>query len=152
MHLWYSLSTMKCEQHNQQSSAILKQSKLKSTGARLKLLDIFKHAKKPLSVNDIFSLLRDEKADKVTLYRNVESLARIGVLKQIRLKDRQAYYELVEKNHHHHIICSHCGKIKDISKCAVDIINKNFLRSVGFSKLTEHSLEFFGVCVSCAKR
>ncbi len=143
---------MKCEQHNQQSSAILKQSKLKSTGARLKLLDIFKHAKKPLSVNDIFSLLRDEKADKVTLYRNVESLAKIGVLEQIRLKDRQAYYELIEKEHHHHIICSHCGKIKDISKCAVSIINKNFIRSVGFSKLTEHSLEFFGVCSACAKK
>lgn len=143
---------MKCKQHNEQSTAMLKQSKLKSTGARLQLLDIFKHAKKPLSVNEIFLMLQDGQADKVTLYRNVESLAKIGVLKQIRLKDRQAYYELIEKNHHHHIVCSHCGKIKDISKCVVDIINKKFLRSVGFSKLTEHSLEFFGVCVSCSKK
>lgn len=143
---------MKCDQHNHQSAVILKENNLKSTGARLKLLDIFKHAKKPLSVSEIFLMLQDGSIDKVTLYRNVESLAQVGVLKRIRLKDRQAYYELVEKNHHHHIICSHCGKIKDITNCAVDIINKNFLRSVGFAKLTEHSLEFFGVCAVCAKK
>ncbi|MBP6859224.1 MAG: transcriptional repressor [Candidatus Magasanikbacteria bacterium] len=143
---------MKCEEHYEQSAAILKKGKLKSTGARLKLMDILKHAKKPLSVSDIFVLLKDKKADKVTLYRNVEALAELGVLKQIRLKDRQAYYELVEKNHHHHIICSSCGKIKDISKCAVQIINNSFLSSVGFAKLTEHSLEFFGVCSVCAKK
>ncbi len=98
---------MKCEEHYEQSAAILKKGKLKSTGARLKLMDILKHAKKPLSVSDIFVLLKDKKADKVTLYRNVEALAELGVLKQIRLKDRQAYYELVEKNHHHHIIFIH---------------------------------------------
>lgn len=116
------------------------------------LLDIFKHAKKPLSVNEIFAMLKNHKADKVTLYRNVESLAKVGVLKQIRLKDRQAYYELIERNHHHHLICKQCGKIKDISNCNLDDLNKKVLSMTGFSTITEHSLEFFGICASCAKK
>jgi Fe2+ or Zn2+ uptake regulation protein len=110
---------MKCIQHNQESSDLLKQSKLKSTPARLQLLDIFKHATKPISVSELFLMLKNAKIDKVTLYRNVESLAEIGVLRRIRLQDRQAYYERVEQKHHHHIICSQCGKIKDIANCDV---------------------------------
>lgn len=143
---------MKCVEHSTQSAALLKTSRLKSTGARLTLLDMFKHAKKPLSVSEIFAALKNSKTDKVTLYRNVEALADLGILKQIRLKDRQAYYELVEKNHHHHLICQECGKIKDISNCRLTTIHTRALKNLGFSQINEHSLEFFGVCAACAKR
>lgn len=143
---------MNCTQHTKQSAILLKSSNLKSTGARLALLDIFKHAKKPLSVSEIFALLKQDKTDKVTLYRNVEALAELGILKQIRLKDRQAYYELVEQKHHHHLICKQCGKIKDIATCNLDTVKKTVLKTTGFASISEHSLEFFGICASCAKR
>lgn len=142
---------MKCLNHTKQSALLLKNNKLKSTEARLALLDIFTHAKKPLSVGELFTLLKHEKTDKVTLYRNVEALAELGILKKIRLKDVQAYYELVEQKHHHHLICKHCGKIKDIAACNLDTVKKTVLKTTGFASINEHSLEFFGICASCVK-
>jgi Fur family ferric uptake transcriptional regulator len=130
----------------------LKNNGLKVTQARLKLLDIFKRAKKPLSIKQIAEQLGDTEADIVTLYRNVESLENLGLIKQIRLTDRQSYYELITENHHHHLICKICGKIADVKECDVTMQGPKLLKTHGFAKVTEHSLEFFGVCSSCDKK
>lgn len=143
---------MKWAEHSTQSKAELQEGNLKATSARLELLDIFRHAQKPLSVNELFGLLKKLHIDKVTLYRNVESLVNIGILRQVRLKDRQAYYEMANHGHHHHVVCTRCGTIKDMSGCGINIVNKRFLKVSGFDKITEHSLEFFGICASCAKK
>ncbi len=142
---------MKCIEHSSQSKAVLQEGKLKATSARLALLEIFRHTQKPISVSDLFVMLKKIGVDKVTLYRNVESLVKIGIIRQVRLKDRQAYYEMANHGHHHHVVCTSCGKIKDMSGCGINIVNKRFLKISGFAKITEHSLEFFGVCATCAK-
>ncbi len=143
---------MKWDKHTKQSIAVLQENQLKATSARVELLDIFKHTQKPLSVGDIFKLLKKTGVDKVTLYRNMESLVQLGIIRQVRLKDRQAYYELAAHGHHHHVVCSTCGKIKDMSGCGINFVSKKFLKLSGFAKINEHSLEFFGICTSCAKK
>jgi Fur family transcriptional regulator, ferric uptake regulator len=130
----------------------LKTHKLKSTSARLALLDIFEHNKKPLSVKGLAEKLDSTGVDTVTLYRNVESLENAGLLKRIFIDNKQAYYELESQEHHHHLICKVCGKISDITGCSATISNKNLLKINGFAKVTGHSLEFFGVCNNCIKK
>lgn len=88
-------------------------------------------------------------ADVVTLYRNVESLKEMGLIKQIKLRDRQAYYELSYAPHHHHLICTSCGKLEDV-KVREPVLTKTFLKNHGFTRITDHSLEFFGICGACA--
>ncbi|MDR3643385.1 MAG: Fur family transcriptional regulator [Candidatus Doudnabacteria bacterium] len=135
-----------CNQHIAESKEQLKAGSLKITSARLTLLDILKHAKKPLSIKEIS--LRLGEVDLVTLYRNVESLQNLGIVKQINLKDRQAYYELSGGEHHHHLICTNCGKLEDVQVEEIKL-NKTFLKNHGFAKVTDHSLEFFGICKNC---
>ena len=137
-----------CDQHTAESKQQLKTGGLKITTARLDLLDILKHAKKPLSIKDMARRLGE--VDLVTLYRNVECLQNLGIVKQINLKDRQAYYELAGGQHHHHIVCTNCGKLEDIQVQEINL-NKAFLKNHGFAKVTDHSLEFFGLCQSCVK-
>jgi Fur family transcriptional regulator, ferric uptake regulator len=137
-----------CPQHSSESKQQLKNGRLKITSARLSLLDIFKHGKKPISIKKIAQSMGD--VDLVTLYRNIESLKNLGVVKQINLKDRQAYYELAGGTHHHHLICTNCGKLADV-KLPEKNLSKTFLKNHGFAKITDHSLEFFGLCSSCAK-
>lgn len=143
---------MNCKVHTEESTKQLKDQGLKVTGGRLGLLDIFKHAKKPLTVKDIakqFKLLG--KIDLVTLYRNIEQLATLGIIKKIRIADNEAHYEL-STSHHHHLICTNCGKIVDIKNCAVkNIISQKNISALGFKKITDHSLEFFGLCKICDK-
>lgn len=153
LHLLYN-GYMNKQHSNQveESKQQLKSSGLKVTQARLKLLDIFKRAKKPLSIKQIAEQLGDIEADMVTLYRNVESLENLGLIKQIRLTDRQSYYELITKNHHHHLICKVCGKIADVNECDVTMQGPKLLKTHGFAKVTDHSLEFFGICDKCVNK
>jgi Fe2+ or Zn2+ uptake regulation protein len=136
----------------EESKQLLKNNGLKVTQARLKLLDIFKRGKKPLSIKQIAEQLGDTEADMVTLYRNVESLENLGLIKQMRFNDRQAYYELITENHHHHLVCKSCGKISDVNECSVTIQGPKLLKTHGFAKVTDHSLEFFGICDNCVKK
>jgi len=130
----------------------LKLSKLKSTSARLALLYVFEKNKKPLSVKDLAEKLNETAVDTVTLYRNVESLENAGLLKKVLIDGKQSYYELTSAEHHHHLICKSCGKITDISECGVTISGKNLLKNADFAKITDHSLEFFGICKKCAAK
>ncbi len=138
-----------CKQHATESGQQLKTGGLKITPTRLLLLDILKHAKKPLSIKEIAEALGKGGADLVTLYRNIESLKNLGLVKQISLKDRQAYFELAEGRHHHHIICTNCGKLEDVVIPEIKL-NKSFLKKLGFAEVVDHSLEFFGLCAKCA--
>src|SRR6185295_9472199 len=116
-----------CIQHANESKTQLKAGGLKVTPARLSLLDLFKHAEKPLSVKEIAAQLQNSDIDPVTLYRNVESLEQLGIIRQLRLQDRQAHYEIAD-DHHHHLICKICGKIVDVEGCKITINDKNFLK------------------------
>ncbi len=139
---------MKCAQHEKEISATLKNNGLKVTPGRLGLLDIFKHNKKPLAVKEIAKLYKSfGKIDLVTLYRNVESLAEMGIVKKLRISDKEAHYE-IPHSHHHHLICTNCGKIADLENCEVRLPKTKI---PGFSKIKEHSLEFFGLCNNCDK-
>ena len=138
-----------CEQHSSKITKQLKENKLKVTSIRLSLLDVFEHAKKPLSVKELREELSDQQTDKVTLYRNIETLEKLGLIKQIQLKGRQAYFEINSTKHHHHLICKVCGKIVDIPGCKITTSDQNLMETTGFAKIIDHSLEFFGICNSC---
>ncbi len=137
-----------CKQHTSESKQQLKTGGLKITSARLGLLDILKHAKKPLSIKDIAKKMARSNVDLVTLYRNVDSLKNLGAIKQINLKDKQSYYELAGGIHHHHLVCTNCGKMADVELPETSL-NKTALKKHGFAKITDHSLEFFGICSKC---
>lgn len=140
-----------CSQHFEESKIQLKTGGLKVTTARLDLLDMLKHTKKPMSIKDIAQRSGGSNMDLVTLYRNIKSLQDLGIVKEINLKDRQAYYELAGGQHHHHLVCTNCGKLEDIQVEEINL-NKSFLKNHGFAKVTDHSLEFFGICNKCSAK
>jgi len=138
-----------CKQHSSKNAKQLKDNKLKVTMSRLSLLDVLEHAQKPLSVKEIREELVDTKIDKVTVYRSVETLKKLGLIKQIQLKERQAYFEISSGKHHHHLICKECGTISDIQGCKLTTSNQTLMATTGFAKILDHSLEFFGICNGC---
>jgi Fur family ferric uptake transcriptional regulator len=72
-------------------------------------------------------------------------------LKRVNLHKDSIYYELA-KHHHHHIICTDCGTLESFEDCNIKNISKSILQnSSKFNSIDHHSLEFFGVCMSCAK-
>jgi len=139
---------MICNRHNQEFRIALRQARLKATPIRLGMLEAFAHQPKPVSIRDLTARL-PQSADVVTLYRNAESLCKLGLLNRVRLWDKKEYFEFAHKAHHHHLVCTSCGKVSDVGDCKVQIIPNKVLKTAGFAKIKNHQLEFFGLCKQC---
>ena len=122
---------------------------LKSTKSREAVLMTVYNAKKPITAEQIFEILKSEnnKVDLATIYRTLETFKSRRVIKKIDLKKDSFYYEMND-THHHHILCNNCGEIEEIELCGVDQILPH---SEKFAVISDHSMEFFGICNLCVK-
>jgi len=104
---------------------------------------------KPQTVLEIFDLVKSAKksVDKATVYRILTSFVKMGIVKEVRLGDRETRYELADNKHHHHLVCESCGSIEDVSLCE-DALLKEAKKQSDF-KIKNHTLEFFGTCKKC---
>ncbi|CAN5910692.1 Fur family transcriptional regulator [soil metagenome] len=81
----------------------------------------------------------------VTIYRTLDLLGRLGLVRRLDLGDGPRY-ELAE-DHHHHLICERCGTISEFDECPLDI-NRLPLKNSEFEPHS-HSLEVYGRCGAC---
>lgn len=79
-----------------------------------------------------------------TVYRNLDLLVSEGIFRKVMMGKQFAYEINIESEHHHHLICVKCGKVKCFDYCPIEDISKEN----GFVP-TEHKLEIFGYCKSC---
>lgn len=86
-----------------------------------------------------------------TVYRNLQGLVEAGVVDTIRSGEGEQLYRRCETTeHHHHLICTKCGKTVEITGDAVEAWLASLAAEHGFSRL-EHDLEMTGVCADCAR-
>jgi Fur family transcriptional regulator, ferric uptake regulator len=130
---------------------------IKSKGRRVtkvkrSILECFSQNNLPLAAHDISIYLKKHTIPhhRSTVYREIESLSNDGVICPVLFQHGQQYYELKDREHHHHLICNICQNIQDIHQdsCMHKTITEIQL-STGF-EITSHSLEFFGICPNCS--
>lgn len=132
-------------------SVLVRRVSLRVTPKRIALLKALALAAAPMTVGALRAKVHG--VDLVTIYRNLQSLAAAGLLREVRFKDDVVRYEFAHDGHHHHIVCKKCGAIGELPECDVRSLEKKALDISGrFASIDEHALEFFGTCVSCAKR
>jgi Fe2+ or Zn2+ uptake regulation protein len=51
-------------------------------------------------------------------------------------------------DHHHHLVCSGCGKVVDFAGCALTDLEQRLLEETRFD-ISGHLLEFYGLCPDC---
>lgn len=142
------------------TSSMLRNAGLKATPTRLALLSAFPDDCKPVNAEFLIKKLSGKKTthatDQATVYRNLTAFEKASLIRRIDLHKDSTYYEIVHKDghdhHHHHIICTACGLIEGFEICMTDSIMKSALStSMKFESIKDHSLELFGICVSCSK-
>lgn len=130
----------------------LREVDLKVTPARLGILGALEHTNTPLDVQELISYLeeKDIKADKVTVFRIINSFTEKGIAVPIQFNEGKLRYEHVSRATHHHFICEMCGRVEDISDCNIDTLQSEIQRKKKLL-VKRHSLEFFGLCTDCQK-
>jgi Fe2+ or Zn2+ uptake regulation protein len=122
---------------------------LKATPARLAVIKYLESINQPVDVAGILKYLEQNqvKADQATVFRMVNQFFEKGIIQRIELGEGKYRYER-SSTHHHHLICTSCGRIEDVEGDFISSLEENIKNKNGFS-VKAHSLEFFGICKNC---
>ncbi|MEA2062073.1 MAG: transcriptional repressor [Gemmatimonadota bacterium] len=86
-----------------------------------------------------------------TVYRNLELLARSGVIRKLDTSGSEARFDGDTKRHHH-VRCACCGRVEDAHEVPADLVGDEYSSLNGY-EIVDHRLEFIGICPGCrAKR
>lgn len=126
---------------------LIKEKGQRLTSQKKEVLCVLK--KNPQTVLEIFTSLQSKKnsIDKATIYRILTGFVKLGIAKEIHLRDREMRYELTSCEHHHHLVCEGCGGIQDIQLRDLTLLKE--VQKQSTFKIKSHSLEFFGICKKC---
>lgn len=124
---------------------------VRKTPARSAVTEFLKKSKEPVDVSQIIdSLKRTElNTNRVTVYRIMDYLYQNGIVDRMEFGEGKFRYE-IKKAHHHHLICTNCGKIEEVQGDFLQKLEEEIYKTKGF-RVKSHSLEFFGLCADCQK-
>jgi Fur family ferric uptake transcriptional regulator len=126
----------------------LKNTGLKVTAPRLKVLDIFHRAStRHLTAEDVYRALLAESVDigLATVYRVLTQFEQAGILSRGHFESGKAVYELNEGSHHDHLVCLDCGRVEEFCDPAIEERQRSVAQEHGF-QLADHALSLYGHC------
>ena len=135
------------------AAVLMKQAAQRYTAVRRNIVEVMSKSSTPLTIGDLLRKL--PKVPQSSLYRNLAVLEQAGVVVRVKTSGDTGRYELSERlaGHHHHLVCSRCGSMKDIVVPA--IVEKRLddsLRALAKGEgyvMQHHRLDVVGVCKKC---
>jgi len=129
------------------------------TAARESILGVLSGARGHLSAKDIYASLQPGSSGLglATVYRTLELLHRLGMVQKVTSNDGQGRYQLRsadKQDHHHHLICTRCGRIVDYRDFVgeeLELVKKTqeaLTKKYDFA-IQDHNIEFLGLCDKC---
>jgi Fur family transcriptional regulator, zinc uptake regulator len=137
----------------------LKESGFKITKLRIAMLETFRNKAGFRTAEDLWSVVRKvvPRAGLQSVYRNLTNFSKIGIVEEVYLEGRKAAYTLCRgmSTHHHHAVCTRCGKAVELSVCALGGMTSELSASVNRIKektgflVERHSFKLEGLCGDC---
>ncbi len=133
----------------------LKDRNFRITAQRELIMRIFAESPEDhLSVEEVYRKLLDKRSriSKATVYRTVELLSDLGLLRKIEIDEGIVRFELADSNKHgkHHAICTDCGETITLPDELVEKIEELVTNEMGFEP-EDHNIKFYGKCANCIK-
>ena len=94
------------------------------------------------------NLRATRKVGRATVFRTMKILLDLNIVCRVMLKDESLHYRLSTGRHHHHLVCTNCGRVEDFSNCDVNALVQD-LQSATRYEIEAHWLEVYGRCQSC---
>ncbi|MBI5201736.1 MAG: transcriptional repressor [Elusimicrobia bacterium] len=129
----------------------LEKTGLRLTSQRQRILDYLLTTEKHLSLNDIYQALRKHGVGRVTVFRTLKMLEEAKLVDHVTAAGGTSRFEVkLERPHHDHLICVHCGGIQEVRWPELEKIQDKICKTMGFS-VAWHRHEVFGRCSACAE-
>jgi Fur family ferric uptake transcriptional regulator len=121
---------------------------LKTTRQRSTIVQVFFRLRGHISVEELLREVKkvNPRIGYATVYRTLHLLVESGLVEERRFGDGLARYEgRNEVEHHDHMICLECGKIREFSNPKLLELQEQLAEENGF-KIFRHRLELYGSC------
>ena len=86
-----------------------------------------------------------------TIYRTLALLTDLGLVHEIFRPAGSVYELTAPDHHHHHLVCTACGRTECIDVCPMTPVYEKEAKKQGF-QITGHIFEFYGLCRKCQKK
>jgi len=85
---------------------------------------------------------------RATVFRTLDVLVELGAVERLDLPSGDHAYVVCQRAHHHHVVCSRCGRTNEIDDAGLRVVVGEIARRTGY-RVDEHRLELFGLCPAC---
>jgi Fur family ferric uptake transcriptional regulator len=86
---------------------------------------------------------------RMTVYRTLDLLCELGVLRPIYQGTGAAHYILMTGGSHHHLICTRCSRVIEFDHCTAGEFAQGMGEDFDFD-VSGHLLELYGTCKKCS--
>ncbi|MFN2135130.1 MAG: Fur family transcriptional regulator [Candidatus Promineifilaceae bacterium] len=103
-----------------------------------------------ITADDLALRLREAapQVGRMTVYRTLELLCDLGLVRPIFLGTGAAHYVLMDGGSHHHLICIQCQRVIDFDRCQESALAETLGQQFNF-EVQGHLLEVYGLCDVC---
>lgn len=137
------------------NSSDLKNTGLKATVPRLKILELFQkkaletESERHMTAEDIYRQLVSEDMDigLATVYRVLTQFEQAGLLQRHHFESGKSIFELNAGHHHDHLVCLQCGRVEEFYDPEIEKRQVRIAKERGFT-VHDHALTLY---VDCAK-
>ena len=132
----------------------LKNTGLKATLPRLKILEIFQTGDlRHMTAEDVFRVLLLEHSDigLATVYRVLAQFEQAGLLSRSHFESGKSVYELNEGHHHDHFVCTSCGKVEEFFDAEIEQRQQIVAKAMGWT-VQDHAMSLYGLCADCSNK
>jgi Fur family ferric uptake transcriptional regulator len=139
---------------SKKANDILSENNISVTLPRLIIIEELLVYRKPITVELLIRKVSNKVATS-TLYRVLNDLKRNGILEEFATPENDTVVELSlnEHDHHHHVFCTKCGEVEDVTlskdiekQLSAEISN---IQKTSKYLIKKHTLELIGLCSNC---
>ncbi len=127
--------------------SVLREGGLRVTSARRLLIEALWGAGEPLSAESLVELL-DGRSDLGSIYRNLEALERLGLIRHVHLGHGPGLYARSSLGPHEYLLCDSCGAHLAVDPAELDDVRELIRDRFGYEARFSH-FPIAGLCPRC---
>ena len=136
--------------HGSPVDAALGRAGYRTTTARRAVVDLIGGREGHFTAADLVedARARGLRIGRATIFRTLDVLVGLRAVERLDLPTGEHAYVACDPVHHHHVVCSRCGRSRDVDDAGLRSVVHEIARRTGY-RIDEHRLELFGRCPDC---
>ncbi|HEV7811006.1 MAG TPA: Fur family transcriptional regulator [Candidatus Limnocylindrales bacterium] len=104
------------------------------------------------TASDLVAAARDRRmgVSRATLFRALDLMVELRLVERLDLPSGDHAYVPCAPAHHHHVVCSRCGRSAEVDDGGLNEAVLEISRTSGY-RIDTHRLELFGLCQPCQR-